>query len=119
MPNKILYLVFFNLCVLAITTVHTDTLAVEGMQVSVEGQHFDPNNFFAFEGTGFKKDVVDFNKGWLGIFMEDVEGKGVLVKEITQGSPAAEAGLKAGDIITRINNETPIGRNERNLIQFK
>lgn len=89
------------------------------MRVSVEGQHFDPNNFFALEGTGFKKDVVDFNKGWLGIFMEDAEGKGVLVKEITRGSPAAEAGLKAGDIITKINNEATTGRNELNLIQFK
>lgn len=119
MFNKIAYFAFFCLCVLTISAVRSNTLVAEDMQVSVEGQHFDPNNFFAFEGGRFKKDAVDFNKGWLGIFMEDADGTGVLVKEITRESPAAEAGLKAGDIITKINKEFPTGRNVLNLIQFK
>ncbi len=121
MLNKILYFVFFYFCVLVISSVYTDTftLADEGIQVSVDGQNFDTKNFFALEGTGFKKEAVNFNKGWLGIFMENAEGKGVLIKEITQGSPAAEAGLRVGDIITKINNVSTLGKDDLNLIQFK
>lgn len=89
------------------------------MQVSVDDQNFDPKNFFTLEDMGFKKDRVKFNKGWLGIFMENAEDKGILVKDITMGSPAAKAGLKAGDIITKINNESTLGKDDLNLIQFK
>ncbi|MBE7446069.1 MAG: PDZ domain-containing protein [Planctomycetia bacterium] len=98
---------------------NTFTLADEGIQVSVDGQHFDIGNFFTLEGTGFKKDAVNFNKGWLGIFMENAEGKGILIQEITQGSPAAEAGLRVGDIVTKINNVSTLGKDGLNLIQFK
>lgn len=51
--------------------------------------------------------------------MENAEGKGILVKEITMGSQADEASLKTGDIITKINNETNLGNDDLNLIQFK
>ncbi len=34
------------------------------------------------------------------------QGKGVLVKEVTVGSPAEKAGLKAGDVIVRVEGET-------------
>lgn len=94
-------------------------LADEAIQVSVDSQDFDTKNFFGLEEMGFRKDKVNFDKGWLGIFMENVEGRGILVKEITLGSPAAEAGLRAGDIITKINDESTIGKDELNLIQFK
>lgn len=87
------------------------------MAANIEG--FETENFFDLKEIGFCKDKVHFNKGWLGIFMEDMEGKGILVKEITKGSPAAEAGIEAGDIITKINNESAIGKDNYNLIQFK
>src|SRR3989339_2019058 len=51
--------------------------------------------------------------------MENAEGKGILVKEITEGSPADAAGLKTGDIITKLNNETTIDKEGFNLIKFK
>jgi serine protease Do len=50
--------------------------------------------------------------GRLGITMEDLDSQlaeyfgvkeGVLVKSVTQDTPAAKAGLKAGDVITAIN----------------
>lgn len=53
----------------------------------------------------------------LGISAEEVGGQlaeyfgvkaGVLVKEVTEGSAAARAGLKAGDVITRINNQAVV-----------
>lgn len=33
-------------------------------------------------------------------------GQGVLVRSVEQGSPAAAAGMKAGDIVLKVNNET-------------
>lgn len=118
MFNKILYCVPF-LCILVVFVMCMDTFAEDSIQVSVADQRFDVENFFYLKEKGFRKDKVDFNKGWLGIFMENAEGKGILVKEITMGSPADEAGLKTGDIITKINNETTIDKDGLNLINFK
>src|SRR3989337_7966 len=118
MFNKILYYVPF-LCILVIFMMCMDTFAEDGIQVSVADESFDPKYFFELKETGFSADNVDFNKGWLGIFMENAEGKGILVKEITEGSPADEAGLKTGDIITKLNNETTIDKEGSNLIKLK
>jgi len=118
MFNKILSCISF-LCILVIFIVCMDISAEDGVQVSVDDQRFDIENFFYLKEKGFRMDKVDFNKGWLGIFMENAEGKGILVKEITTGSPADEAGLKIGDIITKINNETTIDKDGLNLIRFK
>ncbi len=118
MFNKILYCVPF-VCILVVSMMCMDTFAEDSVQASVSDQRFDIENFFYLKEKGFRKNKVDFNKGWLGIFMENAEGKGILVKEITVGSPADEAGLKTGDIITKINNETTIDRDGLNLIKFK
>lgn len=120
MLNKIFYSVsLYFFYVFVVSAICPDILADEAMQVSVDDQDFDTRNFFALEEMEFRRDKVNFNKGWLGIFMENAEGRGILVKEITQGSPAAEAGLKVGDIITKINNEPTIGKGDLNLIRFK
>src|SRR3990167_4815498 len=118
MFNKILYYVPF-LCILVVFMLCMDIFAEDSIQVSVDDQRFDIENFFYLKEKGFRKDKVDFNKGWLGIFMENAEGKGILVKDITEGSPADEAGLKTGDIITKLNNETTIDKEGFNLIKFK
>ncbi len=55
-------------------------------------------------------------RGWLGVGIQPLtpqlaekfgvpDGKGVLVNEVFAGDPADQAGLKSGDIITRIGNE--------------
>lgn len=67
-------------------------------------------------------------RGWLGVAIQDVdenlaqsfgleEAKGILVSEVTEGSPAEEAGLKQGDVIVKLNGKTLESVNElRNRI---
>lgn len=49
----------------------------------------------------------NIQSGYLGVFVEDIlprkAGQGVLVKGVTDGSPAQAAGMVPGDIILRIN----------------
>ena len=49
-------------------------------------------------------DAEDLN-GQLGTFFGAPDGEGVLVREVNPGSPAEKAGLKAGDVITKIDEE--------------
>ncbi|MCI0487066.1 MAG: PDZ domain-containing protein [Blastocatellia bacterium] len=48
----------------------------------------------------------------LAEFFGAKDGKGILVSEVREDSPAARAGLKAGDVITAVDNEKISGVNE-------
>ena len=64
-----------------------------------------------------KEPLVDMKpSGYLGVHIQNIsdqlaeyfkikDGKGVLVTDVEEDSPAEKAGLKAGDIITKINDE--------------
>jgi serine protease Do len=82
---------------------------------------------FQFKGDMFKFDMPDFKFDMpnimvasrtplLGINAEDIsgqlgqyfgapDGEGILVREVNSGSPAEKAGMKAGDVITKVNGE--------------
>lgn len=66
-------------------------LTVPSAPMALSG--LDGNHFFAMGG----------NKAVLGISMENAEG-GAKVTEVTKESAAEKAGLKAGDIITKIDD---------------
>jgi len=62
-------------------------------------------------------------RGWLGIAGQDITpalaqsfhlkaGQGVLVSGVLEGGPADRAGLQPGDIITRIDKQTPANAHE-------
>ncbi len=51
---------------------------------------------------GVMTDEID---GQLAEYFGVKQGQGVLVKEVTEGSAAAKAGLKAGDVIIRLNDK--------------
>lgn len=62
------------------------------------------NLFRKIEGM----ELMELNKQ-LGEYFEAPNGRGVLVKEVEEESNAAKAGIKAGDVITKIGDE-PIKR---------
>lgn len=43
--------------------------------------------------------------GQLGNYFGVPDGEGILVREVNSGSPAEKAGMKAGDVITKVNGE--------------
>src|SRR5206468_4142937 len=47
--------------------------------------------------------AVDNAQGWIGISTKHLDGGGLLIAAVTAGGPAAQAGLKGGDIITSVN----------------
>jgi len=59
-----------------------------------------------------EKRIVSEPRAFLGIQMEDLSGQlaeyfggeGVLIKEVIEASPAAESGLKAGDVVVKIDD---------------
>ncbi len=66
------------------------------------------------------KDKGSVARGWIGVQIQPVtsdiadtmglkDTKGALVAEPQAGSPAAEAGIKSGDVITAVNQETVDG----------
>ena len=48
---------------------------------------------------------VEDLSGQLGEYFGVPEGKGVLIREVNAGSPAAKAGLKAGDVIVKFDGD--------------
>lgn len=78
--------------------------------------HIPPMNF-DFDFPGFS--VVQFSKRnglevedltpQLGEFLGVHNGEGVLVRAVEKGSSAEAAGLKAGDVIVKVNGETVAG----------
>ena len=72
------------------------------------------------------RDKGSVTRGWLGVVIQDLdegladsfgfEGTdGVLVSQVQDDSPAAEAGMKAGDIITEFNGKPVTGMDELRL----
>jgi len=71
---------------------------------SFDGDH-DMDVAFFSENRGFLGVHLDDLNGQLGEYFGIKEGKGVLVTEVIEESPAAAAGLKAGDVIVKIDSD--------------
>ena len=67
----------------------------------------DDNNFQFFMGMGRPKLGVQVHElnGDLAEYFKVNKDDGVLITQVTEGSPAEAAGLKAGDVITMLDDE--------------
>jgi serine protease Do len=78
-----------------------------------------PANEFSWDGRGFGMAIPQ--RGRLGVQVQDLSDQlagyfgvksGVLVTDVDDGSPAAKAGVKAGDVITAVNGQTVMAPDE-------
>lgn len=74
---------------------------------------------FIFKGNGDDEDrlfPVTEERGFLGVHLDDIEGQmadyfevkdgqGVLITEVNEDGPAAKAGLKAGDVVVKLDDQ--------------
>jgi serine protease Do len=56
--------------------------------------------------------VLDPIGAQLGDYFGVKDGAGLLVRTVDDNSPAAIAGLKAGDVVLKVNNDTMVSRND-------
>jgi membrane-associated protease RseP (regulator of RpoE activity) len=72
------------------------------------------NGFFGvFTGNSLYVGAdVDVISTQLANYFGVTDGAGLLVKTVDENSPAANAGLKAGDVITKVNNERMASRSD-------
>jgi len=82
----------------------------------VQGFKLDRNNKLQEENDEMEEDDMEemdtptppMNKAFLGVVTASTE-KGAKVKEVSEGSPAAKAGIQADDIITQVKDEKVTG----------
>lgn len=92
------------------------TIVIDGNDVTVNGipvDDFKSKNIEVTKGANtysaspFFRSIprsIESNKAFLGVMTEAAD-KGALVKDVTEKSPAQKAGLKEGDIITKVEND--------------
>jgi serine protease Do len=82
-------------------------------------EHFAPPSSFVMPDFDFQfaaPEVTDMRTPLLGISAEDLNGQlgayfgapngeGILVRDVKRGTPAEKAGLKAGDVITKVDDK--------------
>ncbi len=66
---------------------------------------FDMPNIFVTSRTPLLGISAEDLSGQLGNYFGAPGGEGILVREVNSGSPAEKAGMKAGDVITKVNGE--------------
>jgi serine protease Do len=68
-------------------------------------QHLNRDMQRRMEDMNWKLRELKSNAAFLGVSSRKADAGGALVLEVTKSSPAEKAGLKKGDVITRLNDE--------------
>lgn len=77
-------------------------------QISIATAPRSPYSVEAFGPSGDMMGMYDSKRAFLGVSSDKGDEGGAIIKEVTKGSAAEKAGLKKGDIITKID-ESMIG----------
>jgi serine protease Do len=90
------------------TDTSDNTFNLNNLQSELEkmfGQTMPKGGVQYFRRMGPGSNNISSNKAKLGVYTDKAENtKGVVIKEVSEQSPAAKAGLKQGDIILKVNN---------------
>jgi membrane-associated protease RseP (regulator of RpoE activity) len=78
--------------------------ALEDLGLDLESLILDDDNVFAIHTRGYLGVQIQNLTDQLRAFFKVKNGKGVLITEVVEDSPAEEAGLKAGDVIIKVNH---------------
>ena len=81
---------------------------MRGMCISPPDIHIEMPRFEAFAMVGRTPLLgiqADDISGQLGTYFGVPDGEGILIREVREDSPAAKAGLKAGDVIIKVDGE--------------
>ncbi len=76
-----------------------------GFSFSGDMFKFDMPNVFAASRAPLLGISAEDIGGQLGAYFGAPGGEGILVREVNSGSPAEKAGMKAGDIITKVDSD--------------
>ncbi len=61
---------------------------------------------------------LDAEFGGIGVYVVEMEGEKLTIVSPIKGTPAADAGLKNGDIITKINGDSSIGMSQDDAVHL-
>ena len=93
-----------------------DDIHVEILKEFQDGEH-SPHVMIRRRGGGKDGDwtFFDSDRGYMGVHLDDIDGQmaeyfevkdgGALVTEVAEDSPAEQAGLKAGDVIVKLDDQ--------------
>lgn len=97
---------------------HSDKM-IQGATAGIVASLDDPYSKYLNKSQwGELKLQLDAEFGGIGVYVvEAQDGKLTIVSPI-KGTPAAEAGLKNGDIITKINDESSIGMSQDDAVHL-
>jgi len=99
-------------------TPHSDKM-IEGATAGIVSSLNDPYSKY-LNKTQWQELKVQLNAefGGIGVYLVELEGNKLAIVSPIKGTPAARAGLKNGDIITKINGENTIGMSQDDAVRL-
>ncbi|MFQ6612407.1 MAG: PDZ domain-containing protein [Fidelibacterota bacterium] len=80
--------------------------ALEDLDLNLETLVMNDDNVFAIHTGGYLGVHIQDLTNQLRSFFKVKKNKGVLISEVVEDSPAEKAGLRAGDVILKVNQKT-------------
>ena len=103
----------FNALYKELQTNYVDSIDAEkSINIAIAAMLNDIDPYTEYYGASDQEDLAMMTSGeyaGIGSMIVEMPGKGVFISEPYEGSPAQEAGLKPGDLIVKIDNDSVTG----------